>query len=337
MSVRDLAYTSAAGRLVLAPIAGWGYRRSAVAGATPRASYGAMRKLYGCASPGPWERLVARAAGEHPLLDIPADADGLAAGQVDEVVAGLRAHGYHVLPERLGPAVCDELEAVARAATCTMIGGPGDGGRARFDEAAPQSVRYDVPEADAVASPAAQRLIADLSLLAVAQGYLGATPVQDLVAMWWSAAIGEEASSAAAQLFHFDLDRLRFLKVFVFLTDVDEHNGPHVYVEGSHRDRPPEMRRDGRHSDAEVEAAYPGRSRVLTGPRGLPGRHHRHAQGQGLERGHRLVFQLEYATSLFGAPFTCSRWPALSTSWPPPLPGTPGRSSGSTPSGDGGR
>ena len=306
MSVRDLAYTSVAGRLVLAPIARWGYRRSVAQGATPHLGYRAMRKLYGCASPAPWEQLVERAAGAQPRLDIPADAPGLASGQVADVVDGLRAHGYHVLPDLLDAAVCDELEAVARAATCTMIGGPGDGGRARFDEAAPQAVRYDVAEADAVASPAAQRLIADLSLLSVAQAYLGATPVQDLVAMWWSAAIGEDASSAAAQLFHFDLDRLRFLKVFVFLTDVDEHNGPHVYVEGSHRDRPPEMRRDGRHADAEVEAAYPGRSRALTGPRGTVfladtiGMH----KGQGLERGHRLVFQVEYATSLFGAPFT---------------------------------
>ena len=305
-ALRDLAYTRAVGRLGLAPLASWGYRRQMAAGETPRAGYQAMRKLYGCSSPTPWEHLVARAAAEQPLLELPADPAGLAAGRVDQIVAALRSDGFHILPDRLGPAICDELEAVAVASTCRLIEGPGHGTHARWDAEAPQAVRYDVPEEDIVACPAAQRIVADESLLAVAQSYLGAAPVQDLVAMWWSASLGSGASSAAAQMFHFDLDRLRFMKVFVFLTDVDEHNGPHVYVQGSHRERPPAMRRDGRHTDQEVEAAYPGRSRVVTGPRGTVfladtiGMH----KGQGLERGHRLVFQVEYATSLFGAPFT---------------------------------
>ena len=160
-----------------------------------------------------------------------------------------------------------------------------------------------------MAVPAAQRLLADESLLVVAQRYLGAAPVQDLVAMWWSAATGEPASSAAAQLFHHDLDRLRFLKFFVFLTDVDERTGPHVYARGSHRSKPRSLRLDGRHSDAEVEAAYPGACEVIAGPRGTMfladtiGMH----KGLALLEGHRLVFQIEWSTSLFGAPFTRPR------------------------------
>jgi hypothetical protein len=302
----DLVYRRSVGRLVVAPLAGWGYRRQQATGTTPRAGYRAMRKLYGCVDEGPWDALVARAAAEVPLLDLPADPAGLAVGRVAEVVATLRADGFAVLPDRLAPAACDELEAGARAATCTLIEGPGHGTRARFDEAAPRAVRYDVGEEDAVAIPAAQRIVADESLLAVAQAYLGAAPIQDLVAMWWSAALGLDDSDAAAQRFHFDLDRLRFLKVFVFLTDVDESTGPHVYVAGSHRRGPAALRRDGRHGDHEVEAAHPGRTRLLTGPRGTVfladtlGMHN----GLGLRHGHRLVFQTEYATSLFGAPYT---------------------------------
>jgi hypothetical protein len=124
--------------------------------------------------------------------------------------------------------------------------------------------------------------------------------------MWWSAALGRGASSAAAQQFHFDLDRLRFVKLFVYLSDVDERTGPHVYVRGSHRLKPAHLRRDGRHADEVVEQAYPGRAEPITGDRGSMfladtlGLH----KGLELVDGHRLVFQLEWATSLFGAPFT---------------------------------
>ena len=96
-----------------------------------------------------------------------------------------------------------------------------------FDPTDVRAVRYDLDEADVVRSLAAQRLLADESLLAVAQEYLEAAPVQDMVAMWWSTAAEEQPSSAAAQLYHFDLDRLRFLKVFVYLSDVDDSAGPH--------------------------------------------------------------------------------------------------------------
>ena len=206
---------------------------------------------------------------------------------------------------------------MARAASCHLVDPLDEGapGRARFDEHAPLAVRYEVPEEDAMASPAAQRVVADESLLAVAQAYLGAAPVQDLVTMWWSVAAGGPASSAAAQQFHFDLDRLRFVKVFVLLTDVDDDTGPHVYVTGSHRSTPQHLRRDGRHADAEVEAAFPGAARHITGPRGTvfladtSGLH----KGLALRRGHRLVFQTEYATSLFGAPWAC---PAVASPTP---------------------
>src|SRR5205085_1235372 len=127
-------------------------------------------------------------------------------------------------------------------------------------------------------------------------------PVQDMVAMWWSAAAASAPSAAAAQLFHFDLDRLRFLKVFVYVTGVDDETGPHAFVRGSHRDLPRKFRTDRRYDDAEVESAFDGTVATIAGPRGTMfcadtrGLH----KGLPLARGYRLVFQMEYATSLFG-------------------------------------
>ena len=41
-----------------------------------------------------------------------------------------------------------------------------------------------------------------------------------------------------AQMFHFDYDSFNFLKVFIYLSDVDESNGPHSVVKYSHNPFP---------------------------------------------------------------------------------------------------
>jgi hypothetical protein len=291
-------------RLVLAPAAAAGYRRYRRTGATPPLAYAAMRKLFGSTQPQLFDALVERAAAESgPLPALDAPVDGLVpAAVVDDAVRSLCTDGVAVLPDRLPDDLCAGLESVALEATCTMIGRPV---RARFDPEAPQAVRYDVDEADLLASHAVQRLLADRSLLALAQRYLGTAPVHDLVAMWWSAPAPGGPSSAAAQLFHFDLDRLRFLKLFVYLTDVDDSTGPHQFVAGSHRHLPTEFRHDRRYDTDEVRAAFGDAAiRTIGGPRGTVfvadtrGLH----RGCPVELGHRLVFQMEWASSLFGIP-----------------------------------
>jgi len=39
---------------------------------------------------------------------------------------------------------------------------------------------------------------------------------------------------ANAQAFHFDSDFSSFLKLYIYLTDVDDHSGPHIYIRGTH-------------------------------------------------------------------------------------------------------
>ena len=312
--VADLVYRPVVGRLVLLPLCRWGLRRQRAAGTTPRVAYRAMRKLYGNDDPRLFASLEDEVVRDRPSEEVGDDPAGVASGEIDRLVADLRRDGYAVLAQQLPSEVCDEIEAVARQATCTVIGGaPSTPERARWDPASPWTVRANLEESDIVQAPAVQRFVADESLLALAQAYLGAAPVQDLVAMWWSAAPELAAvapdTDAAAQEFHFDLDRLRWLKVFVLLSDVDDRHGPHVYARGSHRDRPAALRRDGRKPDRMVEEAFPDGIVRLGGPRGTifavdtRGLH----KGAPLEEGQRLMFQVEYAVSLFGAPYAVAR------------------------------
>ena len=149
-----------------------------------------------------------------------------------------------------------------------------------------------------------QELLADASLIHLAELYLEATPVNDLVAMRWSVRHGAKASSEAAQLFHFDMDRIKFLKFFFYLTDVTSKSGPHVYIKGTHRERPRPFTEDRRFSDEEA-SGFGERRTEITGPRGTivaadtSGLH----KGKIVEQGTRLILQIEFTNSLFGAPY----------------------------------
>ena len=73
----------------------------------------------------------------------------------------------------------------------------------------------------------------DPAVLSVVRAYLGFEPIIDAYMAWHSYAGRESAGSP--QILHRDKDCFRFCKLFLYLSDVDEESGPHVYLPGSHR------------------------------------------------------------------------------------------------------
>ena len=264
-----------------------------------------MRKLFGNKDPGLFGLISSQKAIKHLDENLRNDIEGLAFGEIESVVDQLQRRGYCLLSAKLDESKCAELEQIARESTCVLVDSLSGVQRAQYDELMPQSVRYEIQETDIVSSSVAQEIICDKSLYEVATRYLGSAPVQDLVTMWWSTSINAEASSSAAQKFHFDLDRLKFLKLFIYLTDVCEDNGPHVYIPDSHTELPFILRQDGRHED-DVVSLYFSEQVQIIGKRGLifladtRGLH----KGMPLIKGHRLIFQFEYANCLFGYPYS---------------------------------
>ncbi len=124
--------------------------------------------------------------------------------------------------------------------------------------------------------------------------------------MWWSTAFSKEASSRAAQLYHFDMDRFKFIKFYFYLTDVTSATGPHCYIRGTHAYMPEKLWKDGRILDREIDQEIKEEDKVeIVGSKGsiiavdTRGLH----KGKPLLEGERLILQFEFTNSLFGAPY----------------------------------
>jgi hypothetical protein len=132
---------------------------------------------------------------------------------------------------------------------------------------APQGVRVaDYHLRDIVACPHILALANSKLLLGLAARYLRCQPTISALGLRWSFPVCEGES--VLQSFHRDSEDWRYLKVLVYLTDVDASAGPHVYVHGSHLTQAPVRLRF--YSDAEIAGAHrPEHLLTATGARGF--------------------------------------------------------------------
>jgi hypothetical protein len=90
-------------------------------------------------------------------------------------------------------------------------------------------------------------------ILATVEGIFGCKPTIGYMAAWWSIPT-REGKPRHAENFHRDYDDVAFLKLFIYLTDVEAENGPHEFILASHQDST--LRPIKRYSDGEVMANY---------------------------------------------------------------------------------
>ena len=79
--------------------------------------------------------------------------------------------------------------------------------------------------------------------------YLGCKPILDTIDAWWS--FSGHNKPEEAEFFHRDNDSLRFIKFFIYLTDVDDDSGPHTLVVAS-RNKNRYLTKRKRYTDEEV-------------------------------------------------------------------------------------
>jgi hypothetical protein len=275
-------------------------------GRTPRLAQSGLVSLFcqtGGASNDFLHRRVARPP--IPLVDARGVLGDMRGATLERVTRDLDERGFHVFERRLSDEQCDRLLRFALTEPAVVRNK-----RAVYDRTTPLGTRYEFDEPTLLRNETVQELMTDPSILAVAQGYLRCAPILDFVAMWWHTAYGGSPDPDAGQLFHFDMDRIKWLKFFIYVTDVGPENGPHTFVAGSHRTggipRSLLARGQTRIADEDVLRAYHPEDLVqFCAPRGTViaedtrGLH----KGQHVESGDRLVFQLEMADSLFGVQY----------------------------------
>lgn len=181
------------------------------------------------------------------------------------ILDGLYRHGYVPLPPPLeNHQIADIHRYLADKPLSARRGHNG----ARFlREKRPAAVEiadYDLQ--DVVAAPHIMALANRPIFLRLASGYIGCKPTLSSLVLRWS--FPRQGEGHGVQAFHRDGDDWRHVKIFVYLTDVDELAGPHVYVKGTHTDRASLRLRA--YSDGEIAERYARDDIVtVTGPAGF--------------------------------------------------------------------
>jgi len=150
------------------------------------------------------------------------------------------------------------------------------------------------------------KIAADPILLAMVQEYLGVPPIFNTPVAFLNSFRPVKTArelSDTAQLFHHDMHRLKFVKVFIYLTDVTMETGPHVMIPGTHHERPAALWKDGRHADETIaEHGLEGKETNIVGKAGTVFLVDTSALHKGAHplSGSRLMAQVQYVNSLFG-------------------------------------
>lgn len=210
----------------------------------------------------------------------------------------LDRNGYVMLPELV---TAPQIDTVLNYLADKPVYDRWCAGAGTFSAAAPPPACHTAlyRNEDVVDCPHILGWANDPRVLAIVSQVLGAKPTLSNLTIWWS--YPGHDTPQEAENFHRDVDDLHFIKLFVYLTEVDADSGPHAFVPGSQRH--PRLLKIRRYQDQEVEAVF-GREgiRRFTGPRGTSflentfGLH----KGQLPASRRRALFQAQYSLHPIG-------------------------------------
>ncbi len=286
-----------------------GYDTFLKTGITSHESYIAMIELY-CATNGKYnEEFHEKIAKINPMIRALSTEDEIFGKLENLDYKGfnktLNDCGYVSFSHKLSSGACRELFDFALRTPADV---KGYDEKIVFDPLKPVSEIYRLHMTDVINCDVVQSLVMNPALINIARNYLQCEPIFDFPAMWWTTNYNTEASSEAAQLYHFDMDRIKWLKIFFYINDVTPENGPHCYIKGSHKigAKPAKVLQKGysRIEDSELQQYYNKEDFIeLCAPSGsiFAGDTKCWHKGKPLKKGNRLVLEFEYTASMFGA------------------------------------
>jgi hypothetical protein len=248
-----------------------------------------LHDRFGGALDEPLRRLIAFV---RPPKSLPKSAL-LSDAEIDDVVSNVRTRGWAILPIRLHTDDIDELRNISISAPAYS---DNYASSKIVDLTSRHQARYEWPVAELLKTPAIQNLLKDSSFHRIAQDYLGCLPILTSISMWLDNVYD---GTYDAYIYHYDNDGPRFLKFFIYLSDVDVENGAHSFIEGSHGHRKPNKFQHAVRYDRNALLTHYGERNeiIFSAPAGTiivedtSGFH----RGSPIKKGHRLLVQLEYS------------------------------------------
>jgi hypothetical protein len=204
--------------------------------------------------------------------------------------ASLERDGLAMLPDLVTPAAVDSIAAFFRGKNVARK----DGSLVPLKGLPPGTTTAAYPLETVLACRDVLEIINSPVVLRMAANYIGCKPTISSLGVRWSFPSAEPPEST--QKLHRDPDDWRFVKLFIYLTDVDQEAGPHVYALGSHKTAA--TLKAGFYTRAAVESRY-GRDnvRAIVGPRGTAFIADTHGIHMGLPPSFkpRLILQVQYS------------------------------------------
>lgn len=171
------------------------------------------------------------------------------------LAAAVADRGFAMLPDQLvTPRMAAEIRDFLEPQPCFDSNRPAE----RFTLARkPPECRYAVFDLQALLRcPYLLEISNHPLVLGAVERVLGCKPTITTMQAWWSF-VGAQGSpdDYKDEVFHRDVADFAFIKLFVYLSDVDLGAGPHVFVRGSHRS--PKMVRRAPLTNEEVGRSFP--------------------------------------------------------------------------------
>ena len=274
---------------------------------TNKYSYLAFRKLYGLTKGKINERYSQKISKQRGKYKFPSTTIGITGElnnqRLEQIILKIKEQGYFIFPEKLSEPICNEILKYSLEIPAKTIGENVPQSLLKYDQDNPVAAMYKFNEEDLLKNENLQNILYDVNFIRIAQTYLDSKPLNNSLIMWWSSLFKKLPNSKAAQLYHFDMDHPKFIKFFVYLTDVNTDSGPHCFVSGSHKNKPESLTQDRRFSDKEVFENYNSSQVIeICGQKGTMAA----VDTSGIHKGkcpinkHRLIIQLEFTNSFFG-------------------------------------
>jgi len=190
---------------------------------------------------------------------------------------------YLQLPEKF----VDTMEAAFHGVTLHDSSGEhqivyGEDSRSAPKTAYASTCNLTIPGLCILEFPEVVKLVSNRLILRLVHRHLGALP--RLSGMMLSVTLSGKNGSAGSVNWHIDKGPLSWLKMFVYLNDVDAESGPHAFVRGTQNDMfvheslraslpgQPEnvetLMNTQRWADSYVHAVFPNREKYHVGPKG---------------------------------------------------------------------